>query len=202
MSEIISINFPIEIKNNKTHRFYIEVQDNYLDGEDVEEQYSFKNDINRIALAKPNGYETVLIITTYFNVRYTNWCTIAEARRNLQHKDIVANCITINGKKEYIIAREDDYIDDVFLPLVTLTHIDSQIDNDIITALFKKEVKGAKNHYFRIEMSDLYFDSSEIDSEYAFSKSYAFEILSKLLAMNSCYFFHLSLIILLHNKLY
>ena len=150
----------------------MEVQDNYLDGEEVEEQYSFKNDISRIALVKPNGYETVLIITSYFNVRYTNWCTIAEARRNLQHKDIVANCITINGKKEYIVAREDDNIDDVFLPLVTLTHIDSQIDNNIITALFKEEVKGAKKHYFRIEMSDQYFDSSEIDSEYAFSKDF------------------------------
>lgn len=172
MSIVLSIKFPIEIKKSMTHLFDFRIEDDYINGEEVELQYTFNSDINRIALVKPEGYDTVLIVTSMFNVRYTNWSTIAEAKRELQHENIVANCVTINGKKEYIIAREDDDIDDVYLPLVTLTHIDNQVNDNIITAVFKEEVKGSKKHSFKFELTDMYFDSNEVDSEYEFSKDF------------------------------
>lgn len=172
MSKVISIKFPIEIKKSKIHHFNLNIEDDYIDGEDVEQQYPFTGDINRIALIKPEGYESVLIVTSVFNIRYTNWSTITEAKRELQYDDVVANCVTINGKKEYIIAREDDDIDSVYLPLVSLTHIDGEINNNIITATFKEEVKGAKKHSFNFELTDMYFDADEIDSEYEFSKDF------------------------------
>lgn len=172
MSKVISIEFPIEIKKSKIHHFNFNIEDDYIDGEEVEQQYPFTNDINRIALVKPEWYDSVLIITSVFNIRYTNWNTIAEAKRELKYDDVVANGVTINGKKEYIIAREDDDIDDVYLPLVTLTHIDNEFNDNIITAIFKEEVKGAKKHSFNFEMTDMYFDADEIDSKYEFHKDF------------------------------
>jgi hypothetical protein len=123
MSEILSIDFPVEIKKSKTHNFKIEIGNDYVDGEEVELQYPSTVNIKRSALIKPSHYKSVLIVTSAFNVRYTNWTTIIEAKEALRHNDIVANCVTINGKKEYIISRENDNIDDVYLPMVRLTHL-------------------------------------------------------------------------------
>jgi hypothetical protein len=146
MSEILSIDFPVEIKKSKTHNFKIEIGNDYVDGEEVELQYPSTVNIKRSALIKPSHYKSVLIVTSAFNVRYTNWTTIIEAKEALRHNDIVANCVTINGKKEYIISRENDNIDDVYLPMVRLTHLGGD-QTCTITAQFREEVKGSKNIY-------------------------------------------------------
>lgn len=171
MKEIVTIEYPVQIKKNRIHRFFIEPMSIYLLGEEIEQQYSFNSDINRIAFFESPYDNCILIITTKFNVRYTIWKTIKDAKYALRHETIIAYSVTINGKKEYIICGEDDDIEDVRIQLVKLTHIDEE-NNDIITAKFKEPIKGEKEHNFLFSLSDSYYDSEMIDSSYDFNKDF------------------------------
>ena len=167
----INATYPVEIKKSRKHRFFVEARGCYIDGEDVEQEYPFTNDVNRIALVKSPFDNCVLIITSSFNVRYGIWTNVEEAKEALTTDDIVAHCVTINGKKEYIISNTDDFIEDVSFNLVDIKHIDEDFEETIV-ANYNVPIKGSKKHKFSFELTEDYFDSANIDSTFLFNKDF------------------------------
>ena len=170
--EIITVSFPEVVKKSKSHRFQLNiVNDKFISGKDVEQQYPFTSNKKRIAIVKSSLLNTIIIITGGFNVRYSNWKSIEDAEYNLSFDDVVANCVTIDDKKEYIIAREHDVIDNVRFNLINISHLGDE-PNNIITASFNKIVRGSKKHLFKLDLSSDYFNTNNIYNTYPFNRDF------------------------------
>ena len=170
MEKIINVRFPVKVKDKYLYCFRIETTGDILHGYDVERQYTFSGNVDRIALVISPYDDYVLIITTKFNVRYTVWKSIEEAKHALNNENIVTNVLIINGQNEYIISKEDDDIEYYETSLVRLKQFEET--NNLIEANFNTAIKGRKTHLFVFKLTDDIFYSENIDANYEFNKDF------------------------------
>lgn len=170
MEKIINVRFPVKVKDKYLYCFRIETTGDILYGYDVERQYTFSGNVDRIALVISPYDDYVLIITTKFNVRYTVWKSIEEAKHALNNENIVTNVLKINGKNEYIISKEDDDIEYYETSLVKLQQTEET--NNLIEAYFNTAIKGRKTHLFVFKLTNDIFYSENIDANYEFNKDF------------------------------
>ena len=170
MENIINVCFPVKVNNKFSYTFKIERTGDILYGCDVERQYSFNSNVDRMALILSPYDDCVLMITTKFNVRYTVWKTVEEARHAFKYGSIISNVLTINGQNEYIISEENDDIEDYEFSLVKLEQIEKP--NNLIKANFNIPIKGKRTHLFDFKITNDIFYSKNIDATYAFNKDF------------------------------
>ncbi len=170
MSYVVDIEFPVAVNNKKRHHTRVASTGDILRGLEVERIYSFNGNPDRVAFMQSPYDGHILMITTRFNVRYTTWNSITEAKLALRNGSIVTNVVVINGRNEYIISEEDDNLDNIEFKLVNLEQIE-YIDCRF-EAEFKKPIKGMTRHRFMFALTDSFFNADDIDSEYQFKKDF------------------------------
>lgn len=170
MRKTLIVHFPIKVDNKKKHCVNIDDAGVVFRGSDIERQFVFNGNANRMAFVSSpyDGY--ILAVTTRFNVRYTTWQSIEEAKDAFNFGNIVTSVLTINDKNVYIYSEEDDELEDVTFHMVELQRVDSS--NIVIEALFKNPIKGERKHHFNFSLTDYVFDSDDIDARYIFNKDF------------------------------
>jgi hypothetical protein len=118
----------IQVRFNKRtmgalyHSLYFDVDDELMiDGDYANQEYSFTNNIDNLVLVKTSHYPKVIIITPRLNLRFTNWDTVEEAKKNLEDGDLTSFQIIIDGESYYIIGHSKDDISDFYCPVARLS---------------------------------------------------------------------------------
>lgn len=104
------------------HSLYLDISDDLMiDGKDINQSYPFENDIQRLSFVKVSCYPKVLIITPRLKLRFTNWDTIKEAKKNLEKGDFWSFQIVVGDETYYIVARTPEDIADFNYPVARLS---------------------------------------------------------------------------------
>ena len=118
----LDIRFNRRTMGSLFHSLYLDINDELMiDGECINREYPFDNDIQNLAFVKTTHYPKVFIITPRLRLRFTNWDTIEEAKENLKEGDFSSYQIVVDDETYYIVARAPEDIADFYHPVARLS---------------------------------------------------------------------------------
>ena len=104
------------------HSLYFDVDEELMiDGDNVNQEYPFTNNIDNLVLIKTSYYPKVIIVTPRLCLRFTNWDTVEEAKKKLEDSDLTSFQIIVDGESYYIIGNCKDDISDFYYPVARLS---------------------------------------------------------------------------------
>ena len=177
---VLNITFDNIVKGKKKHQMYFDIDDcKCLTEDKFKASYGFQNKVDNIAFVKPAFYPKVLIITSKFNIRYTNWDSIKDAKSEIKDNDIESRKYIIDKNVYYIIAHDKEDLSDLNLPIVSISDEPFEDpnkvfdDDDIIKAKFDCPIFGKKEHIFAFHQTDDYIDGENIEQTYNFNNDHS-----------------------------
>ena len=118
----VDIRFNRRTMGSLFHSLYLDISDDlFIDGKDINQSYPFENDIQKLSFVKVSCYPKVLIITPRLKLRFTNWDSIKEAKKNLEEGDFWSYQIVVDDETYYIVARTPEDIADFNYPVARLS---------------------------------------------------------------------------------
>ena len=86
----IQVRFKKRTMGSLYHSLYFDVDEELMiDGDNVNQEYPFTNNIDNLVLVKTSYYPKVIIVTPRLYLRFTNWDTVEEAQKNLEDGNLL-----------------------------------------------------------------------------------------------------------------
>jgi len=118
----IQVRFNKRTMGSLYHSLYFDVDEELMiDGDNVNQEYPFTNNIDNLVLVKTSYYPKVIIVTPRLYLRFTNWDTVEEAKKKLEDSDLTSFQIIVDGESYYIIGNSKDDISDFYYPVARLS---------------------------------------------------------------------------------